>query len=109
MTPNVLTFEEFCVSKGFHPSDYVNAGTHSPFGFVSDRKKREILKGIQDNITKHTEQYQRLHDEYDRLLANGEVRQPKRIERLIKTAKGHPDNSSVQAARRILEKENIVW
>ena len=43
-----------------------------------------------------------LRAEYERLVAAGELRPRTRRERLEDTAAGHPDNPSVQAARRIL-------
>jgi transketolase len=45
-----------------------------------------------------------LRAEYQAKLAAGELRHPTRRESLEKTAAGHPDNESVQAARRLLAK-----
>ena len=46
---------------------------------------------------------------YRRLVSEGKLRPPTRIERLLETARGHSDNQSVQAARRILKKRGISW
>lgn len=42
--------------------------------------------------------------EYEAKVAAGEIRPPSRRQRLEATAAGHPDNESVQAARRMLAK-----
>ena len=52
---------------------------------------------------------ERLRNEYREKVEKGEIRPPTRIEKLIDTARGHPDNESTQAARRILEKRGIDW
>jgi|SRR3972149_1372852 len=52
---------------------------------------------------------QELREDFRSKLRNGEIRLPNRIERLVLTANGHPDNESVLAARRVLEKQGITW
>ena len=42
-------------------------------------------------------------------VKSGEIRQPSRIEQLMKTAQGNPDNEAVRAARRALEKRGVNW
>ena len=46
----------------------------------------------------------KLRKEYQEKVKNGELRPPTRLESLIATAKGHPDNQAVQASRRILKR-----
>jgi HD superfamily phosphodiesterase len=41
---------------------------------------------------------------YNALVEAGEIVDPDQTERLERKAQGHPDNDSVQAARRVLEK-----
>jgi hypothetical protein len=50
-----------------------------------------------------------LRNEYAELAAQGAVRPPTRTERLLATAQGHPDNDSVKAARRLLDKMGVSW
>mgnify|MGYP003395931788 CR=1 FL=1 len=50
-----------------------------------------------------------LRHEYQSKVALGELRPLTRIERLITTANGNPDNQAVLAARRLLEGKNIEW
>lgn len=47
--------------------------------------------------------------EYQRLVASGAIRPPTRVESLISKARGHEDNPSVQAARRILQRMGRTW
>lgn len=46
---------------------------------------------------------------YNRLVGEGKILRPTALEQRIKTAQGHDDNLSVQAARRRLEKQGIDW
>lgn len=48
-------------------------------------------------------------NEYNAKVENGEIRKPNIIETSLKTAHGHEDNPSVQAARRMLKKRGIDW
>lgn len=50
-----------------------------------------------------------LRIEYARKIATGEIKEMGRWEKLKQTANGHPDNESVQAARRILTKNGQTW
>jgi hypothetical protein len=42
-------------------------------------------------------------------VSSGKIKQPGKYDALIKTARGHEDNPSVQAARRALKKRGIAW
>jgi hypothetical protein len=50
-----------------------------------------------------------LRQSYADEVEAGTVRPPSRVERLKRTAQGHPDNESVQAARRLLKKMGYSW
>lgn len=47
--------------------------------------------------------------EYNALVESGQIRDKTPLERRIEAANGHPDNESTQAARRILQKQGIIW
>ena len=47
--------------------------------------------------------------EYNQKVASGQITQPGKYDKLLKTEKGHSDNESVQAARRTLTKRGIDW
>lgn len=48
-------------------------------------------------------------EEYRRLIELGELRDKTIIERALTRAQGHPDNESVQAARRMCTKRGYDW
>jgi len=50
-----------------------------------------------------------LLEEYQRLVAEGKVRPPSRLERLLEAANGHEDRAQTHAARRVLAKRGIDW
>lgn len=47
--------------------------------------------------------------EYAAKVKSGELRAPTNIESMLRTAQGHEDNASVQAARRALKKRGYDW
>ncbi len=47
--------------------------------------------------------------EYNELKEAGKLQDKTPVERSLDTAAGHPENASVQAARRMLEKRGIDW
>lgn len=47
--------------------------------------------------------------EYAEKVKRGELRAPSRIEALMRTAQGNPDNTSVQSARKALKKRGYDW
>ena len=46
---------------------------------------------------------------YNELKEAGKLQDKTPVERSLDTAAGHPENASVQAARRMLEKRGIDW
>jgi hypothetical protein len=50
-----------------------------------------------------------LQEEYTKLVEGEVLRPPTRIERLIRTANGHPNKEATQAARGLLDKSGIDW
>lgn len=71
------------------------------------RKKfqKEIIKAEDEYQTKR-EQARR---EYRELVKQGKLRDKTRTERIIDAARGHGDNESTQAARRLAKKYGIKW
>jgi len=96
--------------------DYVDARSKSFGEPALHRQPRATPKQIaararaqcvKDQAT--AEHRERLRDEYAAKVASGEIRPPTRHERLIATARGHEDNESVQAARRLLARDGVDW
>jgi len=98
--------------------DYLTQHGASRLGIGESALHKNIPEGKQrkrllDNQAKKDwellKKRERLRNEYREKVEKGEIRPPTRIEKLIDTARGHPDNESTQAARRILEKRGIDW
>ena len=71
--------------------------------------RKRFEKECAEAETKYQAKRNACIEEYERLVASGEVRPRTHIERMIRKAQGHPDNPSVQAARRMCEKRGIDW
>ena len=84
----VQSLDEYLGERGlsFPVSDFMLDKTRIPHGLTSRAEKR-------------------MHREAD--IARNDY--SKRIETSLKTAHGHEDNPSVQAARRMLKKRGIDW
>ncbi len=107
VTPEVATYDEYCAARGvdsFAPSE---PSAHKFPNGVSGAAHRRILARIHAEGEAWQADRIRLRKEYDAKLASGEVRKPTRRESLERTAAGHPDNESVQAARRLLAKMRV--
>lgn len=99
--------------------DYLRKkGVGSPFGPYQDDKLIGHAKVLRQNSTKkdyentskeYWEDREAAKAEYGQMLEKGKVRPLTEIERTIRTANGHPDNPSVQAARRMAEKRGYDW
>lgn len=97
----VIDFETFAARHGA-PADFGDAGLHCGAAHVgrSTRRRQVEAQFAKDNeLTLRREELRRLFMEK---IAAGEIREPTRLEKLRTVAAGHPDNPSVQAARRIL-------
>lgn len=105
------TFEEFCVAR--QRPDLIavphDASLLSPSGHVSKVAERRAKKRSEQELALWAADRALLLYEYQQLLAAGKVRQPTRAEKLIQTARGHPDRQDVQAARRLLQRQGIAW
>lgn len=112
-----MTEAEYLASKGLGSpmSDYMLDKMRIPHGETARqmaKRKQEAERAMEE----HAAQKEAARKEYREKIANGELREPtkeeaeqKRIDALVKTANGHDDNPSVQAARRVLDKRGIEW
>lgn len=112
-----MTEEEYLALKGLGSpmSDYMLDKMRIPHGETARqmaKRKQEAERAMEE----HAAQKEAARKEYREKIANGELREPtkeeaeqKRIDALVKTANGHDDNPSVQAARRVLDKRGIEW
>jgi hypothetical protein len=96
-----IDFDEWAASQGASRQDYGEAGLHNPAGHMpASNWRRQIARQTakDDDLAARRAA---LRVEYDRLCAAGELRPLTYRERLIRTARGHPDRRDVQAARNI--------
>lgn len=101
---NIMDFETFATKRGASRQDFGEAGTHKRSRRQTDKQWNRIIKRITERGGKLEQKREDLRQEYDRLVEQGAIRPLTPKERLMETASGHPDNDSVQAARRILAK-----
>jgi hypothetical protein len=103
----ILTPKEYIKFRYRDSQVYSNAVYHrSPNGVSKLMKKQK-----ENDIIQHGQLSDKLLNlgsrEYNELLKKGMVRPPTRDESLARIAAGHPDNASVQAARRLIEKRKL--
>lgn len=105
-----LSLEQFLGLRGLSSpiSDYTLDKTRLPHGETERQKKRRISAGLE--VAKdYANRRAAAISEYERLVADGRIVKPTALQKRLLTAQGHPDNPSVQAARRILTKRGIDW
>lgn len=107
-TPIVIDIESYLAQRGAHKS-FGDPALHKSHV----RHSKNIWQKLIDRqaAKDHTlaEKREQLRQEFYELVALGIVREPTRIERLIRTAQGHSDNESVQAAHGLLTQRGIKW
>lgn len=79
-----------------------------PHGETARKRKARIKAGIAAK-EEYAKKRGQARADYKALVDSGRVRPPSRVESLLKTAKGNPDNESVLAARRMLKKRGYDW
>ena len=101
----VLSLNEFLGLKGlaFPVSDFMVDKVKVPHG-LTDRQKKNLERDAAAEAKAYTAARQEAIKEYEVLCLNGDICEPSRLESLLRTAKGHPDNSQTQAAIRLLKK-----
>lgn len=101
-TVPTLTLVQWATGNGLVLTDAVDA--HIQAGLRSAPTTKTFRRWYFAELTRLQGARDRTVQLYRTAVANGEVIDPNacRLHRLMKTANGHPDNESVQAARRIL-------
>lgn len=111
MTTQVLNFLQWCRLNGYPTRYEVLSHVHS--GLRSAQEVGAYARWYKDETARLQALVKEAEHLYDKAVDEGLVIDPEslltRKERLIRTARGHPDNDAVQAARRlVLKKYNIV-
>lgn len=105
-----MSEQEYLDRKGVGAvmSDYMTDKVKLRNGTTA-RQQEKMEKGARAAIRDHSERREAARAEYRKLVNSGMVRPPTSVERALRTARGNPDNESVQAARRALKKRGYDW
>lgn len=103
----VVSFEVYAVERGAGSAEIGDAGLHKRGRRQSDRQWQRLVKAEDARTARLLARREELRREFDEAVRRGELREPSTLERLQRTAAGHPDNESVQAARRALAKRAL--
>lgn len=106
----VVSLDSFLAQRGLSEpiSDYSLDKTRLPHGETARQKKKREAEGLR--VAREYQQKRReAINEYNRRVEAGEFRAPTKIEEMQRTARGNPENASVQAARRALKKRGLTW
>lgn len=108
--PVKMSLEEFYAKHGcfFPMSGYVLDKCRFPHGRTLRQQKRDA-KQVEKIGKEYTEKREECRDLYKKYVSEGKIIPKTKEEMLIERANGHPDNPSVQAARRMCEKRGIEW
>lgn len=107
--PQVIDFETFATMHGASRLDYCEDGAVSPAGHMPKADWRRKMRTLAERNAELSQRRAELWEEYQRLVAEGKVRPPSRIEELLVIANGHDDKAQTHAARRVLSKRGIDW
>ena len=107
----ILSRNEFLGLQGlsFPISDYLEDKMRGNRNFSSGKQREKFTKEARINIDSYHDRRNEAIQEYDHLVASGKIKPPTPIQKSLKIAQGHPDNRSVQAARRMLAKRGYDW
>lgn len=106
-----MSLEEYLGKKGVDSpvSDYNLDKLRLPHGETA-RQRDQRIKAAVAAQNEYAARRSAAIQEYQEKVERGEIVPKTTLERMLKTAHGHPDNPSVQAAaRRVLTKRGIDW
>lgn len=101
-----LNFVQWCIANGYPTEHDVQSHIHA--GLRSARQTRTYKRWYEKEILRLQQLVTEARILYSEAVEEGDVINPDNVsskEKLIRTASGHPDNESVQAARRLLKKK----
>ena len=106
----VLSLNEFLGLRGFSSpvSDFMLDKVRLPHGLTLRQRHRLEKEAEQAELVYSTLRKAAIA-EYRQLVTEGKIREPSRVELLMKTAHGHEDNPATHAARRVLTKRGVDW
>jgi hypothetical protein len=105
----VMEEETYLSINGASRHDIGDSAFHKNKGNNSDKTWSKMVNAQAEKDRKLIAKREELRKEYHLKVEKGELRPPTRAEKLISTANGNPDNESVMASRRLLDKRGIKW
>lgn len=108
---SAMTEDEYLASKGVgdSTSGWVLDKLRGNRQLRTERGRKRFNKEAEQAEREYQEKRNKAKQEYKDLVSSGKIRNKTRIEKAMDTAKGHPDNTATQAARRLLKKRGIDW
>ncbi len=107
-SPEVMTYEQFAAKSGASGALEEHGALRFPHG-ITERQQKKLRKANAAKLEAGITESKATREAYNQAIKSGQIRPPSRIESLMATAKGHSDNPSTQAARRILKKQGLSW
>jgi len=99
----VATEEDYLAARGCGMSGLGEFSLHRYPRRLSGSAQKAATRVLVQGMENWQSRRDQLRNEYRERVAKGEVRQPTRMEKLTRIASGDPENSAVQAAKRILQ------
>lgn len=108
--PAKQSLDEYLGERGLYSpySDYMIDKLRIPHG-MTQRQQKQFERDAEKARTDYAQKRESAIREYNSKVQSGKIQQPGKYDKLLKTAHGHEDNASVQAARRTLTKRGIDW
>ena len=79
-----------------------------PHGRTQRQQKRDEKRALEIGRA-YSEKRETVRKQYEKYVEEGKIIPLTKEKKLLQRANGHPDNPSVQAARRMCEKRGINW
>lgn len=79
-----------------------------PHGRTQRQQKKDEKRALEVGRA-YSEKRENVRKQYEKYVEEGKIILYTKEEKLLQRANGHPDNPSVQAARRMCEKRGIDW
>lgn len=107
--PKAMTEKEYLGLKGVGDisSGYTLDKLRNNSLVTSQRGRKKFRKEIINAENEYQAKREQARKEYRDLVKQGKLRDKTRTERIIDAARGHEDNESTQAARRLAKKYGI--
>jgi hypothetical protein len=105
----VMTFEQYASQMGASRQDIGDSGLHKTSARISPAMRNKAVMAQSSRDGALIEMRNQLRQQFNTLVASGEIREPTNIEKLIEAANRQEDRVDTQAARRALIKRGIRW